>query len=381
MKIKDYDLSERYRKIKNTIGLNEVKNADDIPIIINTPCYFGFGSKLIPNDYYENPESMIDYQEKGCLKHLESVEDDYIPYFMPWFGTGVLASGFGCKIKFPSEPDADPSVVEKCIFGEKDIRKIKIPDPYKSGLMPKVLNAIDYASANSDLPPGLTDMNSPFSTACQMCGYDQLLLWMYDRPQLVHKIMELVTESFIEWTRIQKKHIGEPLNQSNGLQGVWSPEGVGIWVSDDDLTILSPELYQEYVVPYNSKVFKYFGGGSVHFCGNGLQQTDSILNIENIRVINNSPMADFITFEKMLDKVKGRVAIQVQDISPIDFENYYLDLFKNIHDLRGIMIASFTVDSFGMDNKGRLVPVKWDNYKTANKISRFIRDIFRKKLS
>ncbi len=58
-----------------------------------------------------------------------------------------------------------------------------MPDPYKDGLMPKVLKTIDYAVENSDLPVGLTDMNSVLSTIIEMCGYENFFYWMYDEPE------------------------------------------------------------------------------------------------------------------------------------------------------------------------------------------------------
>jgi len=42
---------------------------------------------------------MLNYQADGYERHLRGVQDDYVPYFMPWYGTGVLASAFGCQIR------------------------------------------------------------------------------------------------------------------------------------------------------------------------------------------------------------------------------------------------------------------------------------------
>ena len=208
--------------------------------MINTPCYFAFGNPDMPEDYFTNPASMVEYQADGYEKHLSTVNDDYIPYFMPWFGTGVLASGFGCEITIKSGPGNEPSLVAPCISSPDDVAKLKMPNPYQDGWMPRVLDAIDYARANSDLPPGLTDMQGPLDTLGSMCGQSQLYLWMYDEPQMVHELFDLVTDAFIEWVKVQKKHIAEPLDRSNGLQGVWSPPGVGVWESDDDLVMMSP---------------------------------------------------------------------------------------------------------------------------------------------
>jgi hypothetical protein len=272
-----FDIEKRCAKIERAFNLEVVKVPEDFPLVINTPCYFGFGNNPMSKDYWTSPASMVKYQEDGFLKHLSQVDDDTVPYFMPWFGTGVIASSFGCKVKDATGFGDDPGIVSKCIEKVTDIAKLKIPNPYKDGLMPMVLKFIDYARNNSDLPVGLTDMNSPLCTAAQMCGYDKLFIWMYEEPEAVHELFDIIAETFITWVKVQKQHIGEPLDRSNGLQGVWSPKGVGVWVSDDDLVSISPDLYEKFIVPVNSKVFEPFGGGSVHFCGNGIHQIDNLL--------------------------------------------------------------------------------------------------------
>jgi uroporphyrinogen-III decarboxylase len=224
MKWRGHDLTSRMARIRRCFELGEVTSENDVPIVV-FPTYFGFGSNNMPSDYYSNPASMVKYQEDCYEKHLSLVNDDAIPYFMPWMGTSVLVSAFGCNIKVPQTPLEEFGVPDSPIKKVSDIRKLKMPDPYKDGLMPRVLELIDYAVKNSDIPVGLTDMNSPLSTACQLCGYDKIFLWMYDEPKLVHELMNIVTNAFIEWVKIQKKHIGEPIGSSNGLQGTWSPKG------------------------------------------------------------------------------------------------------------------------------------------------------------
>ncbi|NIS46471.1 MAG: hypothetical protein GWN61_10480, partial [candidate division Zixibacteria bacterium] len=104
---------------------------------------------------------MLEYQADGYEKHLELVRDDFVPYFMPWFGTGVLASGFGASIHIPDDPGDDPAVLEPCIKTPSDIARLRLPDPTCDGWMPRVLDSIDFAVAVEDLPVGLTDMQGP----------------------------------------------------------------------------------------------------------------------------------------------------------------------------------------------------------------------------
>jgi len=376
-----FDLSSRVRNILKAFNKEKINSPEEFCIIVNTPCYFGFGNNKRSIEYWEDPAVMVKFQENAFISHLSQIDDDAMPYFMPWFGTGVLASAFGCPIKEATGNGDDPVVFGPVVKTLSDVEKLKKPDPYKNGLMPKVLEFIDYAKQNSDLPIGLTDMNSPLSTLIQICGYENTFLWMYDKPDVIHYLMNMITEAFINWVKVQKQHSGYNFDETGGLQGVVSPKGVGVWVSDDDLITMTPSLYEEFVVPYYSRIFKEFGSGHVHYCGLGNHQIDNLLKIENICAINNSPMGNFEAFSQLIKKAGcGRLTIEIQDAAPIDIETYYHALFNKIDDIRGIMLATFIEDNLGMDNKGNTVIVERDAIADAKRVVKTVRECIAKKL-
>ena len=375
-----FDLTARCAKIARAFDRAEVSSPEDLPILVNTPCYFAFATRDKPEDYFTNPATMVEVQARGYEKHLAAVNDDVVPYFMPWFGTGVLASAFGCEITIASGPGNDPAVAGPCVTSPADAARLKMPDPYEDGWMPRVLDAIDHARANYDLPVGLTDMQGPLDTLGLMCGQAQLYEWMYREPRMIHELSNLVTEAFIEWVKVQKAHIGEPLDRSNGLQGVGASP-IGVWESDDDMVLLDPALYEAFVVPYVSRIFQAFGGGSVHFCGNGYHHLDNLRKIEGLRVVNTSPMGNFQAFAEFRKQLDASVVVQVQDIAPIDVEGYYRRLFAELDDFRGLMIAPFAVDTIGMDEEGGSLPVDWEPFETANRIVAVTRECLRRKLA
>ena len=178
-----FDLTQRCEKFYRALRREPVTDPEQIPISIFMPMYPG-GQVHAGLAYYEDPAVMLKYQEDGHFWHLSNVEDDTIPYFMPWFGTGVLASAFGCAVRMPTEDtiEFEPACVTHCLESPKDVARLKMPDPYRDGLMPTVLKFIDYAVAHSDLPVGLTDMNSVLSTVLQLTGYENFFLWCYDDP-------------------------------------------------------------------------------------------------------------------------------------------------------------------------------------------------------
>ena len=62
---------------------------------------------------------MLKYQEDGHFWHLSNVEDDTIPYFMPWFGRAcsppLSAARFGCRRRIRSS--LEPACVTHCLEG------------------------------------------------------------------------------------------------------------------------------------------------------------------------------------------------------------------------------------------------------------------------
>ena len=73
----------------------------------------------------------------------------------------VATSAFGSRIEHPpkGDPAADPG--SRPVQTAEDIKKLKIPNPEKDGLMPRVLEFLDYIRRNSFLPVGITDCQRP----------------------------------------------------------------------------------------------------------------------------------------------------------------------------------------------------------------------------
>lgn len=374
-----HEIGASKEKFRNAFACKPVTEAAALPVMVNTPPYFGFGSER-PANYWTDPAVMLDIQQRGYEEHFRRVHDDTVPYFMPWFGTGVLASAFGCAMKEATGHGDDPACLDPIIREPEDMKKLHLPDPNRDGWMPRVLACMDYARTHGDLAVGPTDLNSPLCTTAQLCGYDNLFVWMYEEPALVHDLMGMVTEAFIAWVKLQKQVAGEELTSSHGLQGVWSPEGVGVWVSDDDLVSLGPDQYEEFVVPCYSEVFTTFGGGSLHYCGKGNHQLENFRKIKGLRAINNSVLGKFDVFAELVRRRPAGVMIQIQDSAPLDPEAYFGALFDAVDDLSGLMVATWAPETIALMQDGGYKAVAWDPYDAANRTVDAVRKAVARKL-
>ena len=326
------------------------------PFLVNGAFYhlFGMEERCIPESYYDDPQVMTGLQEALCFEQLSSIEDDFVPYLLPWFGTGVLASALGAQVEFA--PKADPAVNPRrfALQVPEDIRRLRMPDPERDGLMPKVLSFIRHMRRHSLLPVGITDCQGPLATATQLAGYDKLFFWMYDHPGLVHELMEKIAEALILWVRRQKVESGEPLEECFGDQLIYTGKHAGVWLSDDDAAMLSPALYREFVVPYNSKVLRAFGRGILHYCGNANHQIDNFLATEGLIGINNYILHDITGTIELKKRIEGRLVLLAVDFTPLDYQDYYTRLFEGLSSA-GLIVHSQFSPTVALTAEGKYV--------------------------
>jgi len=324
---------------------------DKIPFIVNTMSFWldGEDPSVIPDDYFTNPASMLDFQCRKIDWHLKNIDDDYIPFLHPWFGTVVVPSAVGGTVVYP--PKLDPALKGSAISRPEQVYDLKPPDPYRDGLMPKVLEYIDYMKINSNLPICVTDTQGPLNIALSIAGVENLFIWFYTHPDEAHHLMDFSTNILIDWIKVQKKHAGIGLFDGAFPHGIKLPsEFGGVCLSDDDCTQLPADLYNEFVVPYNSRVLKAFGGGTIHFCGTSVHQIENLLLIEGLTGVNNFCMGNFTQIYKMQKLFADKkIFLMVCDFAPLHPESYYNDLFQDLK-VPGTFIASFPAYSFALQN-------------------------------
>jgi uroporphyrinogen-III decarboxylase len=325
--------ARRLAKVKaRTDDVFAFRKTDATPFLMNSSFYhlFGIDREVIPDDYFETPEAMIRFQERTYYEQVKEIDDDFVPCLVPWFGCVVMASALGCKVQIPRrmDPTADPAFYP--VRTPQDIHRMQMPEPEKDGLMPTVLRFQRVMKENSFLPVGITDCQSPLTTANQLMGYDGLIYLIADHPKAAHELMDNIAEATIAWVKAQKQVIGEPLTECFTDQQVYTGRHAGVWFSDDDASLMSPEMYRTFVVPYNSKILTAFGGGCIHFCGNALAQADNLVDTKGLRAFNNYNLFNLKPLAEVKRKFEGKVVLFVCDFTPIEYQEYFRELMATL---------------------------------------------------
>jgi len=120
-------------------------------------------------------------------------------------------------------------------------------------------------STSGQIPVGVADYQSPYGTATKLMPNEELMLAMYDEPELVHKFFEKVTEGIIKLVRAMESWVGAENIAHNVSNPIPGECGLSLW--DDYISVITPDLHMEFCRPCNIKLFEIFGKGHLHTCG------------------------------------------------------------------------------------------------------------------
>lgn len=207
------------------------------------------GTKL--GDYFTNPEVRVATE----LKSREIFHDlfDYGTPDMNSIGSPPLfytcASVLGAEIIFPE--DSSPMIKDRVIKDLQDIKNLKrvnIDDIASSGYVPYLINDYEYLKtkmAETGIVPTFSlPGQSPLGTAILLRGID-IFTDIVDHPLAIKDLLEVVTETAIQIIRFEERFTGKKRDS--------------LGMDDDYGGLVSPEIYEEFNLPYMQKIYDEFG--------------------------------------------------------------------------------------------------------------------------
>lgn len=279
----------------------QYKGVDQLPLIFWKP-----RNQTVPGWTYDMNEQFYD-KEKMLYAHLEEILDcasdihDAVICLRPNFGTIFIPAILGLSFQVPKNTFAWLT----SHLTKEEIKKISLPNLEKNKMMQRAIEYLQYFQES--IPPWihvyLPDTQGPFDIAHAVLG-QEIFLAIYDEPDLVHHLLQLCTELYIEVTKRLKQAINEPMNScyhGHALaRGIYMANG-GTRISEDSATLLSPEHIDEFVIPYDEQALKAFDGGFVHYCGKHDYLLEAYLKMKEVRAINLGNPESY-NFHETMDK-------------------------------------------------------------------------------
>ncbi|OGP99757.1 MAG: hypothetical protein A2026_04275 [Deltaproteobacteria bacterium RBG_19FT_COMBO_46_12] len=229
--------------LERFLSAARMEEPDEVPVSLLTSARLFsrfYGIKVFK--FFHDPKLMLEATLHTMKRFPDIV---FFPGLWADYGIVVEPSAFGSRIYWPE--NFVPYVKGELLKNPEDIRGFEPPDPKTDGLMPFVLESIQYIQKHA--PKGFKYLyaiaRGPFQVASCLRGPTEFLIDLRVRPDIAHKLIEVCTETTIQWLKVQLEVIDHP---------------IGIFVPDDVASFLSPELFEKFGLPAYKRIFSEFNG-------------------------------------------------------------------------------------------------------------------------
>lgn len=138
-----------------------------------------------------------------------------------------------------------------------------------------------YPKIKRYIPVYHPDAQGPLDI-CEVVIGSGIFYMLYDYPELIKQLLGVITQTYIKYMREWYR-----LMPSQGTYSAhWAMLHKGrVMLRDDSAMNLSPEMYLEFVRPYDQMIFDEFGGGAIHFCGRGDHYIERMSEMDGLSAI------------------------------------------------------------------------------------------------
>ncbi len=276
-------------------------------------------------DYYNDPETMLRSQLLAQKWLMENVKTDQYSITGAWVGAWTdfqnasEPSAMGCEVTFPEDDIVWAGGA--WVRDEEDLRRLEGMDVINTGLHGRSIRyrqemmklaekypvrflggEIFYPAAN---PVFTHTSDGPFTNAAVLMGHTEIFTAVYERPDFVKELLRIVTDKTIEW-----------------LDFCWEElaiEGRDFAFTDDSAAGLSPEIYEEIVLPYDKKLrFHFEGRVGLHMCG----RTDHLLRyfVDDLQIHEFQGFGWEVNKKKLAELMGGKVVL-LGNVNPLTILN------------------------------------------------------------
>ena len=228
-------------------------------------------------------DESLRWQLGALSKSMEYAAD--VPNFLePWYGIGTLASAFGVDYEWL---EGQAPAVKSPFMSVREALDASVKPIAETAIGRHTLDMIRYfmAETRGRLPLSLTDTQSPLNAACMLVDTSGFLLDCVDDPDAVRALLGRLADLQVEFVRAQQEIIGDRL--------VWPGHGfassrifAGLGQSDDNLLMMSNEMYTDLAAPFLCAAGEPFGGPVFHSCGNWAGKLPVITKLPGLRTVD-----------------------------------------------------------------------------------------------
>lgn len=268
-------------------------------------------------EFYLDPPVHLNTQLEGARWFGENVVCDLHPGLPERWTVGVRNwmeenEFFGCEIVYQEDDFAWAMPLD--LDRDDLLRHIAEIDPEERV---RSHSAFRMYEALKDLADGMTYMDRPvqvspplfgthgiFTKAAEIRGLEQICIDTIESPEFVEEYLRIFTEKTIERMRAWHTVV---LGKEREL-----PSAGGYGFADDSLQMISPDMYERFVMPRHERLYSVMATGtrSMHLCGKSSQHYENLRRKMNVTCIDGP--GPFIDHAYWLEKLGPDFAFNAQ---------------------------------------------------------------------
>ncbi len=308
-------------------NIKDLKNTT--PMILVETCmlsdYIGEDELVNTDPYLRNIEKSLFEQ----VRHAQEIGDDIVlePFFqIEWeieesgYGVSLEAhhataengSDVGYDFEFGIQSEDDFAKLkhrERAVDREKTQQNKALLEGIFGDILPIKIGGYD----NFDLRPGYSPWLGNFFNGLtmdlfKMVGNDNLLFWMYDKPEYIHKLMRFIADdriaryAWLEQEGLLYVNKGT-YNPCPGSYGFVSDlpdktedvtrKDCWVWTESQESEPMSPDMFKEFFLPYMKQACEPFGLAYYACCERVDDRLEHVAQaIPNLRAVSVSGWSD-----------------------------------------------------------------------------------------
>lgn len=250
-----------------------------------------------------------------------AVEGDGVYTAVPFIGMPWLEAMAGCRILSTSSS----FIAEKPLAGGENVITIREDNRWIDLYMQFTDMLCEISQGRFAV--GQPILRGPCDLLGELFGQKELVYLFYDEPELISKLFDDYICFFLDITKKQKEKI-KPFYGGYliGFYDLWCP-GECIWFQDDLTSLLSPAIYEKYVLPVHKRLAALYKYSLIHLHPSSFYILDYLLDIPELgciqvnKDVGGPPVKDMLPFLLKIQKKKNLVVSG-------DFTDEELDLIK-----------------------------------------------------
>ena len=220
----------------------------------------------------------------GALQKSMDFKADVPNFLEPWYGLGTSAAAFGFDYLW--NPGQAPAVDGK-FKSTRDAFNYPVVPVSETAIGKHTLNMIDFfmEQTGGKIPISFCDIQSPLNVAGNIIDINGFMMDFLLDPEPVVGLLDTISDLIIDFNMKQEKLIGDPLVfPGHGFASSRVFDGFGM--SDDNIVMISNDLYEDLVIPSFEKTGMPYGGPVLHSCGKFHTKIESIKKIAKLKMVD-----------------------------------------------------------------------------------------------